>query len=98
MDPDDIRELISRRRRQLIVHSIIYYRLNENLISDYQWSQWAVELDRLQKQYPEIASRCCYAKAFKDFDPSTGYNLPLGDPHLTSLALRLLHYHKQLHA
>lgn len=92
MCDEEIRSLINRRRKQIIVHSIIYYRLNDNLISDYQWSQWAVELDQLQKQYPEIASQCCYAEEFKDFDPSTGYNLPLGDPKLYSVATHLLEY------
>lgn len=95
MTSDDIYELISRRRRQIIVHSIIYYRLNENLISDYQWSQWAVELYQLQTKYPEIANQCCYAEEFRDFDPSTGYNLPLGDPKLYSTAVRLLAYSKK---
>lgn len=46
----DIRELILRRRRQLLVHSVIYYRFNENLISDQTWSTWAVELEKLQKE------------------------------------------------
>ena len=31
--PEDIKILIKRRRLQLIVHSCIYYRLNDNLIS-----------------------------------------------------------------
>lgn len=92
MSDDDIYSLINRRRRQILVHSIIYYRLNDNLIPDSTWSKWAVELFELQKKYPEIAKRCPYAKSFEDFDPSTGYNLPLGDPRALSVAYRLIAY------
>lgn len=80
MTRDQINELINRRRRQILVHSIIYYRLNENLIDDATWSKWAVELEELQAAYPEIASVCPYADAFEDFDHSTGMSLPLEDP------------------
>lgn len=80
MDRKQIKELISRRRRQILVHSVIYYRLNENLVDDATWAKWAIELENLQKEYPFIASECPYAEAFKDFDHSTGMNLPLDDP------------------
>lgn len=87
---NEIAELITRRRRQILVHSVIYYKFNDNLISDTQWSRWAVELEGLQKEYPEIAETCPYAEAFKDFNHSTGYNLPLGDPWAMRKAKQLL--------
>ena len=62
-----------------MVHSIIYYRMNDNLISDNQWAEWALELEALQNKYPEIAKTCVYADGFEDFDHSTGCNLPLDD-------------------
>ena len=82
----------SKRRRQILVHSIIYYRLNDNLIPDSTWASWAVELKHLQDQYPEIAKLCCYAEAYADFDPSTGYNLPLYDGKALSVAHYLINY------
>lgn len=88
----DIYELINRRRRQILVHSVIYYQMNDNLIADSTWSKWAVELDQLQKQYPEIASKVPYAEAFKDFDPSSGFNLSLDDPWAVNTARRLIEY------
>ena len=39
MTTTKIRELISRRRRQVLVHSVIYYKLNANLIDDATWSK-----------------------------------------------------------
>ena len=85
-----VEELITRRRRQILVHSVIYYRLNDSIISDWQWGQWAVELEKLQNEYPEIAEKCPFADAFRGFDHSTGQNLPLDDPWALSTALYLL--------
>lgn len=85
-----IAKLITRRRRQILVHSVIYYRLNDNIISDQQWSEWALELENLQNQYPEIASECPFAEAFENFDHSTGENLPLDDPWAVNKAQYLL--------
>lgn len=90
-----IAELITRRRRQILVHSIIYYEMDDCLISDPQWAQWAIELENLQKQYPQIAKNCIYAEEFKDFDHSTGYNLPLNDPWGVNKARQLLSYKYQ---
>ena len=94
MTPDQIFELISRRRRQILVHSVLYYKMNESLISDSQWSKWAVELEELQEKYPEIADKCCYADGFRNFDHSSGYDLPLNDPSAENKARQLLLWSK----
>ena len=39
MDVEKISELINRRRRQILVHSIIYYKMDKNLIADNAWSE-----------------------------------------------------------
>lgn len=85
-----IAELINRRRRQILVHSVIYYKMNDNLISDSTWSKWAAELEELQAKYPDIAAKVPYAKEFKDFDHSTGMNLPLDAPWAVNKARQLL--------
>ena len=85
-----IEELITRRRRQVLIHSIIYYRMNENIVSDDTWAAWALELEDLQNKYPEIADRCPYAEGFKNFDHSTGMNLPLDDSWAIGKATQLL--------
>ena len=87
-----IAELITRRRRQILVHSIIYYRLNDNLVTDSQWAEWALELENLQKDYPDVAKDCPYAEAFEGFDHSSGYNLPLEDPWGVRKAQQLIAY------
>lgn len=92
MTEQEIREIITRRRRQILVHSIIYYTMDDNLISDHTWAEWAKELYDLQEKYPEIADECIYAEAFSEFEPSTGYNLPLDDRWGNRKARQLLDY------
>lgn len=87
---EQIKELITMRRRQVLVHSIIYYRWNESLISDHTFDEWSKELFELQLQYPELATQCEWAEAYKDFDGSTGAFLPLSDPDAVDLAERVL--------
>jgi hypothetical protein len=91
-----IAELINRRRRQILVHSVIYYKLNTNLISDHTWMKWAQELVSLQQQYPEIAKKCPYSVEFEGFDGSTGFNLPLADPWAVNKAYQLLEFERSM--
>lgn len=86
----EISELITRRRRQILVHSAIYYRFDDNIISDHKWQEWAKELCELQIKYPKIAEQCYLHEYFKDFDGSTGFNLPLTEPWVVRKAQQLL--------
>ena len=67
-------ELIQRRRRQLTVHSYVYYVLDENLVSDDTWQRWADELVQLQTTYPLPVG--VYDKEFEDWTGATGMHLP----------------------
>lgn len=95
MDNEAIKELIGRRRRQILVHSCIYYRLNNNIIKDHEYDMWSKELADLQIQYPDIAKEAPLHTEFKDFDGSTGFDLPTGDPKVLGLALQLVELHKK---
>ena len=96
MQREKVKELIERRRRQLAVHSYLYYRLDESIISDHKFDAWAMELVDLQNKYPKIAATAIYAEYFGDFDGSTGYDLPTHLPEIRSMAHRALNYHKEL--
>ena len=85
-----IKALILRRRLQVWVHSMIYYNLNANIVSDAVWSRWAEDLECLQTMYPELASQVEYAEVFEDFDHSTGANLPDDNEQINSKAAYLL--------
>lgn len=86
-----IAEKIQRRRYQMLVHSYLYYEMNENIISDSQWSSWAMELADLQSKYPHIASKVIFAEDFADWDGSSGAFLEYRDkPNIVVTANRLL--------
>ena len=90
MNSKEIKSLIQHRRLQVLIHSCIYYELNESIVSDSTWSKWALELETLQKQNPKISKQVIYAEAFENFDHSTGCNLPLKDPWVVAKAKWLL--------
>ena len=88
---EKIMELILRRRKQMIVHSIIYYRLNTSIISDLQFDTWGRELVKLQKEHPKESEKVKYYSDFKDWDASTGFNLYF--PEFEATAQNLVLYH-----
>lgn len=77
---DSIRELIKRRRGQMLVHSCIYYELDDSVISDDQWQVWADELHKLQTENPDCCKLDFFDWDFRDWDGSTGNHLPHRHP------------------
>lgn len=74
-----IKEKIKQRRRQMLVHSYIYYELDDNIVSDAQWAKWAKELEQLQKDYPKESAEVEEYEQFKDWDGSSGAFLKFGE-------------------
>jgi NAD-dependent DNA ligase len=91
-------ELIKRRRLQILIHACIYYRLNDNVISDHQYDQWAKELAELQEKYPSASARAPYAKEFEGFgiETTSAFNLPIHEPHIVGKAQYILDLHKKI--
>ena len=80
-------------RAQMLVHSCIYYRMDSNIISDHEWMDRAQRLALLQNKAITKAGHCnigFFDEAFKDWDGSSGFQLPLADPWVTSKARYLL--------
>ena len=74
-----IKEKIRQRRRQMLVHSYIYYELNENIVSDHTWAKWAKELQELQEKYPKESAEVEEYDQFKNWDGSSGAFLKFGE-------------------
>ena len=53
---DDIKSEMLRRRKQILVHSCLYYQFNTNLIEDWQYDKIARRLAELQIAHPEISN------------------------------------------
>lgn len=86
-----IAEKIQQRRLQMLVHSCIYYEMNKNIISDKAWDSMAKELVVLQKENPAISEKVMWYDAFKDWDGSTGMDLPLKNEWVMDKARKLLY-------
>lgn len=86
----EIADKIQRRRLQILIHSCLYYHMNTNIISDKQYDTWARELQALQNDNPKIAGKVIWADAFKDYDASTGFDLPITDPWVIKKAQYIL--------
>lgn len=71
---NSIEQKIIQRRKQILVHSIIYYRMDDNIISDQIYDEWSKELKHLQDQHPEVKG--FLYEEFKDWDGGSGYKLP----------------------
>lgn len=72
-DIQTLSEKIRQRRSQMLIHSYLYYELDENIVSDDKWQQWADELVELQKQKTKIGF---YDEAFADWTGASGAFLP----------------------
>lgn len=72
---EQIVELIKRRRLQTLIHAIVYYKFNESILSDAEWTKRAKQLVELQKEYPQESKEAPLFDMFCDFDYSTGMNL-----------------------
>ena len=70
----DIMSKILQRRKQIVIHSMIYYRMGTSIVDDYTFDKWARELVSLQKDYPQESKNTKYYEEFKDWDGTTGMN------------------------
>ena len=87
-------EKIRQRRIQMLIHSHLYYRMNINLITDFDFDKWGRELAVLQRDYPLEAEACEFAEYFTDWDGSTGCHLPYF-PWIDSKAQQLHEYDRK---
>lgn len=88
-----IEERIRQLRYNVLVHSCIYYRYNDSIISDYEYDKRAKELKMLVNKYPDIASKAVFSDIFKEWDISeclSGYDLRLTLPNIMTIAGHLL--------
>jgi len=71
---------LERKQRQLIVHSFMYYELNNNLWTDSKYDETARLVEHVKNLELDIWKESKFYYIFKDWDSSTGMNL-LNDPH-----------------
>jgi len=90
-----IKEKIKQRRSQMLVHSFLYYRMDEPIIDDDKWQRWANELRDLQELNPNDCNIGFYDEEFKDWNGDTGFKLPLNDPEVIKKAMQIKRLHEE---
>lgn len=83
-------ERIKQRRGQMLVHSFIYYHLDDSVVDDHTWQRWANELRDLQSTFGGKIGY--FDEAFEDWTGASGFDLPLRHPEVVWRANRLLGY------
>lgn len=81
---------MNQLEQQLLVHSIMYYRLGASIWSDARWNQKAKELQSLAETHPEEYKASLLYEDFKGFSWVSGYDLPLYNPKYEAVALWLI--------
>ena len=83
--------LLQQRLRQFLVHSYLYYKLDESIISDTEYDRICMELRELLKKHPEadLHFRKIAEKALGD--EASGYSIRQYPPSIISVSMHLLY-------
>lgn len=92
MNDDELLSYMNRRERQILVHSYLYYELDESIIGDHDFDIWSKQLADLIIERPDIFEKTAYYEDFIGFDGSTGHDLPYTRPEIMSKGMQLLRY------
>lgn len=90
----EVAERIRQRRAQMLIHSCIYYEMDDNIISDHKWQEWADELADLQNYWPELCEQNFFDDQFKDWTGATGNHLPHRHPWVYNKAMQILQWNR----
>lgn len=84
-------------RRQILLHSYLYYGLDENIWDDHEWDKRSRELYALQQEHGWNIN--FYDEMFKKWTGQSGFWLPTNkgiDENVDRVARRILHYDRML--
>lgn len=90
-----ILDLINRRRRQIHLHSVIYYYLNTSIVPDALFDEWSNELVALNAKHPEYLHVGYMPSLFVDWTGDTGMHLPAHD-RVIALAEQMVNQHVRM--
>ena len=89
----EIIDLINRRENQVLIHSCIYYKFNDNLIEDWQYDNIGKDLIELAHKYQNEFKASYHYNDFIEYvnsDTPSGFNLPYSTVETVSKAMLLL--------
>lgn len=89
---------VSFLQRVILIHSYMYYELDESVWTDKQYDSVAQQLYNLQNKYVKdwIADNTQYGYVFYDYDSITGFDLwsRLAEPHKKQIIRLVVMYYK----
>jgi len=91
----NVAKKIQRLRLMILVHSRLYYKDGISIIQDQDFDSLGYVLKDLQERHPRESRIIVYYEAFKDWDGTTGYHLPLTDPWVVRKAEKILDIHRR---
>lgn len=94
---DEIKAKIRQRRAQMLIHSCIYYEMDDNIVSDHRWQTWADELEKLQKENPTLCKINFFDHEFANWNGATGNHLPHRHPWVYAKANYIVMIHRKLY-
>lgn len=90
------RLMLRRKWLQVCVHSIIYYRFDNNVWTDKQWDKAAREVVILKNTYPGLINSMPFKEDLRKFDGTTGFELScLQDPNMVEMARTILEFNER---
>lgn len=85
-------ETLYRYQRNFLVHSFLYYRLNENIISDEEYDRRCKKLIDIMYRFPELTSNSPYYTLCEPVkEIGSGYYITEYPPQIISRAFHLLY-------
>lgn len=94
------KEQLNILERHIIIHSILYYELSENVIEDFQFDKLCKQMLKMSNEYQEDFLKTQYYYVFKDFDGCTGFYIydrlnKKDKKYLTKIANHVLYLYKK---
>jgi len=83
-------ERFNQLELQMLVHSLLYYGMNKNIISDNFFDHIMYEFVDMKNKYPEELKQSSHYEDFADFEGATGCNLRYDTPEIRNIVRKLL--------
>lgn len=87
-------EELSRLQRQFLIHSYLYYEMNENVIDDSHYDRICKQMVRLMKE-PEAVDSPFFDLCEPCGGSGSGFYIEDYPPNIITTALRQLYFHKK---
>lgn len=83
-------------QRQFLVHSYLYYSMNESVLEDHDYDRICFKMVELMRQNPEEALKSPYYELCEPCgDSGSGFYITKYPPEIVTTSLRRLYFHKK---